>query len=442
MGTYREKCAKMSSLIGIHFLVAPSSFLWNYGNLSAYMESFFHVYCNSSCVDGDSQFIPNLFVASICPGIYLSGPISSALGLKWTGVLSLAICNIGLISSTWTVQISVTATAFTMGFLNGVGMGMSLCVGFMYVSVWTDRHKGLFIATVTSAPTILSVAQNQIITAYVNPKNLKPDTEVGPRTFFSDVAMMKRVPVIILIYGVMTLGLQVIGTLLVMPPPSYPQKQNCTTKTIHTTSENISVDIAKGDSISKKPPRSYTPLEALRTRSFVALWFFVVALMYGMILKNNFYKQFGLTFIQNDMLLTLLGSLIPIVASIARITFGWLMDRDILSIRTCMVIILSANSLLCAFWWFAPQVGTVVYVVLVLGLASMQSVTYTLVAAGTLQIFGPHHFAGNFAMVYTAVTTIAIVSGLTVTPMLQSLGWFWLFASSSILSAVVVFLPL
>ena len=514
MRIQKEKYAKIFSLIGIHLLVAPSSFIWNYGNLSAYMESYFHFYCNSICIDSDSQFIPNLFVASICPGIYLSGPISSYLGLKWAGIVSMVICNVGLISSAWTLQVSVAATAVTMGFLNGLGMGMSLCVGFMYVSVWTDKNKGLFIATVTSAPTILSVFQNQVITAYVNPRNLKPDVEIVPRTYFSDTSMLERVPVVVLILGLMTLGLQLIGILFVLPPPSTLQsdlapvepvvntpeackadskerfnyckhdsntpisltksaahdseitvinskepQHYCSsdrvkktdpaktwthdrcTESIDKISESSSTDIEKENSFVEQSPRSYKPLEAVRTRPFVALWFFVVALMYGMILKNNYYKQFGLIYIQNDRLLTLLGSLIPIIASIARITFGSLMDRDILGIRSCMVLILSINSLLCSFWWFAPQVNSIAYMLLVLALASMQSVTYTLAAAGTLQIFGPDHFAGNFALIYTAVTFIAILSAFTVTPMLQSLGWFWLFASCSIVSALVLFLP-
>ena len=508
MGQRKEKFGKVASLIGAHFLTAPSSFMWNYGNLSAYMESYFHMYCFPGCVDGDSQWIINLYAASFCPGLCLSGPICRHLGMRWAGIFAMIICNIGLISSAWTIRVSVIETSLLMGLLNGMGMGTSLCTAFMYVNAWAGKNKGLFVATVTSAPTILSILQNQIITIYVNPKNLKPDAVIGHKTYFSERAMLERVPTIVFILGLMTFGLQLIGNMLVSNPPSTLQntssqsrndteKANTNNACFKKSSDNheqnntdchnpstdskdisgkqpfrylsidrtgdqsqksislqnnisdtqsfavksageISHDIEEGLASTEQLPRSYKPLEALKTGSFRALWLFVVALMYGLILKNNYYKQFGLLYIKNDRFLTLVGSLIPVTASIARITFGSLMDREILGIKSCMIITLSINSLLCMFWWFIPQVNGVAYMILILSLASVHSVTYTLAATGTLLLFGPTHFATNFALVYTAATVTSVVTALTVSPLLQALGWFWIFASCGIVSGIAL----
>ncbi|GFR69318.1 oxalate:formate antiporter [Elysia marginata] len=495
-----EKIAKILSLIGVHFMTAPASFLWNYGNLSAYMESYFRMYCYPHCVDGDSQWIINLYSACFCPGLCLSGPICKYLGFRWSGILAMITCNIGIISSAWIMRESVIGTAIMIGLLNGIGMGMSLCTAFMYVNAWAGKNKGLFVASVTSAPTILSILQNQIITEYVNPNNLKPDVQIGPRTYFSELSLLKRVPNVVFILGLMTLVLQLIGNAMVSTPhesppnageksdnkgPNKPHSENSnghaldstasslsdTEKTViidnessnylstegaeqnsHTTplegnapdektilkcGEHKSKEF-KADTLLKSPPRSLKPLEAIKTGSFKALWLFVVALMYGLILKNNYYKQFGLIYIEDDRFLTLVGSLIPVTASIARITFGSLLDMKIISVKDCIVITLSLNSVLCAFWFFLPQVSSIAYMFLILALASMHSVTYTLAATGSLLLYGPDYFAINFAMVYTAATVLSIVTAFTVTPLLQALGWFWLFTSCGIVSAMAL----
>ncbi|RUS76394.1 hypothetical protein EGW08_015845 [Elysia chlorotica] len=453
MGMCKERFAKVATLVGVHLLTAPSSFLWNYGNLSAYMESYFHVFCFPGCVDGDSQWIINLYVASFCPGLCLSRPLCNYLGMRWSGIVAMIICNAGLISSAWSIKVSVMGTSLLMGLLCGLGTGTSLCTAFMYVNAWVVKNKGLFVATVTSAPTILSILQNQMITMYVNPKNLKPDTAIGPKTYFSDLALLKRVPNIVFILGLMTFVLQLLGNILVSDPPSTP-KTTSTDKTqksiilkngTYDTKSALEPDGEKTKDIeiatatTEQLPRPLKALEVLKTGSFKALWLYVVALMYGLILKNNYYKQFGLLYIENDKFLTLVGSLIPVTASITRIAFGGLLDRNILSIKDCMIITLSVNSLLCDFWWFAPQVNGLFYMILILSMASMHSVTYTLAATGTLQVFGPANFATNFALVYTAATVTSIVTALTVNPLLQALGWFWLFTSCGIVSGVALF---
>ncbi|RUS80970.1 hypothetical protein EGW08_011245, partial [Elysia chlorotica] len=363
-----EKFTKYCSLIGAHFIMAPLSFLWNYGNLSAYMDSYFQLYCAPDCVDFDSQWIINTYLACACPGVFLSWFMLKKVGLKTAGVIIMFMANLALIASAWTLQVSIVGTVMLMGVINGMGMGPTVCIGFMYINGWAGKNSGLLIGTATSAPTILSIAQNQIITAYVNPKNLKADTLIGVRAYFSQHEILTR------------------------------------------------------------------PLEILRTGDFYALWLFGVALGFGLILKNNYYKQFGLLYINNDMFLTLVGSLIPVFASTARIVFGACIDRNILSIQDCLAISLAANSILCAFWFFAPQVDNILYMFLILFMACAHAVVHTIVGTGVAKLFGPDHYYINYGLVYSGSFVSAILSAFVVTPLLQAVGWFWLFASCSFLS--------
>ncbi|KAK3772832.1 hypothetical protein RRG08_062514 [Elysia crispata] len=474
--------------------MAPLSFVLNYGNLSAYMESYFQVYCAPDCVDGDSQWILNTYLAAGWPGIFLLWLILKKIRPKSAGIIIMFLTNLSLIASAWTLQVSIVGTAIMMGVVSGLGIDATLCIGFMYINGWASKNAGVLTGTLTSAPTILAVVQNQIITAYVNPKNLKADTVIGVRAYFSQREILERVPEIILILGFMGLGLQMFGYLLISNPPTasdhppeakdnemngYFEKGNdnicCDNpdsnsalvnkkeSTEHydakaiktdnfitlTTSKNGALQTNHqtndGDSIkssSSSPAykvRSYTPSEALRSGHFYALWLYSVAVGYGIILNNNYYKQFGLLYINNDVFLTLVGSLIPVFASATRIILGTCIDRNILSIQDCLVISLAANSFLCAFWFFAPQVNDILYMVLVLALACAQSMFHTIVGFGVGKLFGHEHFYINYGLVYTSAFFTAIASAVAVTSLLQALGWFWLFTSSSVLSILVLF---
>ena len=492
-----EKFTKYCSLIGAHFIMAPLSFLWNYGNLSAYMDSYFQLYCAPDCVDFDSQWIINTFLACACPGVFLSWFILKKVGLKKAGIIIMFIANFALIASAWTLQVSIAGTVVLMGILNGMGMGPTVCIGFVYINGWAGKNSGLLIGTATSAPTILSIAQNQIITAYVNPKNLKADTLLGVRAFFSQREILERVPAIVLILGCMGLGFQMLGYFLVSDPPpadkdssTEPDNKingdlqnekhkdadgylangvhqisfyelNSESAPVNTKepikhylsntndSDNVNkVDLEQktlqknhfivNSEMKSDTVRSYTPLEILQSGDFYALWLFGVALGFGLILKNNYYKQFGLLYINNDLFLTLVGSLIPVFASTARVIFGACIDRNILSIQDCLVISLAANSFLCAFWFFAPQINNILYMFLILFMACSHAMVHTIVGTGVAKVFGPEHYYINYGLVYSGSFVSAILSAFVVTPLRHALGWFWLFASCSFLSALVL----
>ncbi|GFO21266.1 oxalate:formate antiporter-like isoform x1 [Plakobranchus ocellatus] len=487
-----EKLARCCSLIGAHFVMAPLSFVWNYGNLSAYMDSYIQFNCSPGCADADSQWIIALFVASVCPGIFISGPATKRLGLKWALILATISCNAAYIACAWTLQASMIGTAVLMGFVNGLSLGTVMCVSFTYVRLWAGQHENLFLATVTSASTALAILENQIITEYVNPDNLKANARVGNKAYFSQIQIIEKVPQIIIILGAISLGFQILGLVLVSSPqPStFAASPNVGGKNPVSRETDIHLKGSKGGNRStdtrglhiksnlhnrdarhdyrsneerkdaralhEQPtedrhkegnqecddfsslPYSYKPLENLHTRSFKALWLYANALSYGLILKNSYYKRFGLLYIQDDRFLTLIGSLIPVVASIARIGFGVCMDKGILTVKDSIILSLSANSVLCSFWFFIPRLNGIAYMFLILGLASVHSLIFTISAAGALQMFGSDHFAENFAMTYTGLTTSAIFAAVVSPLLLHAIGWFWLFFTCSAFSLIAL----
>ena len=218
MRAAKERRAEILTIIGAHLIMAPISFLWVYGNLSSYMNSFFRYECYPDCFDGDSQWILNLYLAFFGAGLFLFDKFRRSIGLQWTNILSVSIYNIAFLASAWTVQKSVIATCVLLGVLNGVAAGAGMNIGFAYVNAWSPKHVAVYLNTVTAVAPFMSVVQNQILTAFVNPRNLKPDAHQGHEVFFSQSEILNSVPTAIILLGCINLGLQLIACLLMSTP--------------------------------------------------------------------------------------------------------------------------------------------------------------------------------------------------------------------------------
>ncbi|GFO30785.1 oxalate:formate antiporter-like isoform x1 [Plakobranchus ocellatus] len=498
MKTSRERYEKYCSIIGAHLAMAPLSFLWIYGNLSAYMDSYFHFSCSPKCTDADTQWIISLYSVFICPGIFLKRPLERRLGLKWAGIVAMVTCALALFGSAWILQQSVAWTAVLYGVLLGHSVGVTLSVSFQILTNWAPDKAAILVATSSGAATGLSIIENQLITAYVNPRNLKATSYIGPRTFFSQAEILNRVPMAAIIYAAITLFLQVVGYAIITTPPPVPsdpqpsrsserskiqvsednkdgafptylvtvenvpstnnQKQygsnNGSNEILdhHRSSQPGSNGIGPADHAlrnhaekevvkdiqARDVPKSWKPSEAIKNPVFYSLFMFGISILYGLQLKANYYKQFALLYIHNDNYLTLVGTLIPVMSTSSRILFGTCLDKGLVSIKDTIVIALAINSVMSAFWFIAPQIDAIFYMILVLLLAFTQGTSFVVLPAAAFRIFGPDHFSNNYGLLYTSLSIVGISSAIFVPPLLHALGWFWLFTSVSILSLVTI----
>ncbi|KAK3751122.1 hypothetical protein RRG08_039127 [Elysia crispata] len=186
------------------------------------MESYFRSACIPNCSGGDREWTLSLYLAMTCPGIHLTKLLADHIGLKWTAVVGAVLINIGLFGSAWTVQISQGWTTFHLGVVLGLAQGLTVTVCFQFISAWAPDKAVILMATTTASSTALSVLQNQVITAIVNPDNIKPDIVEGFKTYFSQRTVLDKVPTALVAYAAMALCLQVIGVLLMATPPHLP----------------------------------------------------------------------------------------------------------------------------------------------------------------------------------------------------------------------------
>ncbi|GFN82594.1 oxalate:formate antiporter-like isoform x1 [Plakobranchus ocellatus] len=473
------------SIVGAHFIRSPYSFMWIYGNLSAYTDSYFRFACYPKCWDWDPQWLLSLYVAGMFPGYFMVKPLKKIFGLKWTGLIAMVMFNAAMFGSAWSQQVSIILTAVMYGALLGTGAGISSSVTIQMVSGWAPEKAAVLVASTSGTATLLSVVQNQIITAFVNPNNFKPDANIGPKTYFSQREILDRVPSVLIIYGAITIGLQLIGYLLISNPPKPSQEATADTAVLEkhnadkleewdaNSFSQTNHDQSMKDYGSNSPSKtgintldlfkrsrddrigefnietieetegtdniySYTPKEVLRSPVFYAVCFFGIAIEYGLLLKANFYKKFALLYIHNDKYLTLVGTLVPIISTGSRVLFGTLMDKSLLSLKDVAIIGLSLNCVLCAFWYISARVNAILYMFLVLGLAAAQSLMYVVIPTAALRLFGPVHLSTNYGLLASCTFICSILSPVITSLFLHAFGWPWVFITGSVCSLLVL----
>ncbi|GFO22845.1 transporter, major facilitator family protein [Plakobranchus ocellatus] len=493
MSLAKEQFHRQCSIIGAHLLMVPMSFMWYYGNLAAYTDSYIRFSCQPEWSEHTSQWLPSSYVVGMFPGAFMVKPLQSRVGLKGTGTIAMVMVNVALLGSAWSLRLSVAWTAVMYGVLLGQGTAISASVSVQIISGWAREKSALLMATSTGTATMLSVPINQIITAYINPENLKPNTKIGPNVYFSQSEILDRVPGAVIILGLITLCLQAAGCILIRNPPNNATDSNKETilsdvvslnretnrnvednpfclevanvETNNTMKNmkgyggtelgvicreeqtepmsnnhcrNTNIETHDRKDIGSEELRSYTPSEVLMSPVFYAVFLFGMALEYGLLLKSNFYKKFALLYIRDDKYLTLVGTLIPIISTCSRIIFGVLMDRAVLNFKDVIMFGLSLNCVICAFWYTAARVNESLYMFIVLGLAVAQSLYYVVVPTSALRLFGPGHTSTNYALVTSSTFIIGMLSPVVNTPLLYTFGWQWVFTSGSIFSLFVL----
>ncbi|GFR78541.1 major Facilitator-like protein 5 [Elysia marginata] len=80
------------------------------------------------------------------------------------------------------------------------------------------------------------------------------------------------------------------------------------------------------DAKSQEESRERTPREMLKSPDFYIMWLALAFNHYGYIIKNNYYKEFGQTSIDDDHFLTTTGTIATVAVSLARLVWGMATD--------------------------------------------------------------------------------------------------------------------
>ncbi|XP_067669939.1 uncharacterized MFS-type transporter YhjX-like [Haliotis asinina] len=458
--------------------------VYSFGNLTPYLTSYMRN--NTSDVDygyGDSVWIYACCLMGQGAAIFIGGIISRTLGLKLTVLLGSWFMSAGVILTYFAVQHSFIAIIFTYGVMNGLGCGIAYSLPVGCAMKWMQERKGLAGGVVVAGFGGGAFIFNLIQTAFINPDNLSPDVTVNGENFFSQPELLQRVPWVFVLTGGMYATMQLVGVLLIADPPTQEEvkvvsesgldnvvmseitSSNGNSGDTDVTSVNNKEEVTisePGLSKGKDPTansinnddgnvtvvdlkqehgdeESLTPLQVLKTRSFYTLWMCFLLNGQGVVFLAGLYKDYGQTFIQNDVFLAVSGAFAAVFNFSGRMFWGFIADRY--SFKTAMMCLCTSFS--CLMITFnATRLGKeplyFIYVCLLFGTLSGNFALFSVAAARS---FGEKHYPINYGLMFTSQTITAPLGAVLASQLKTQIGWFGMFsmiAGFSFLSLLLI----
>ena len=420
--------------------------------------------------------------------MFLGGVLVKRIGLRLTVLAGCLTFSGGMLLSAGAVMLSFWAVVLTYGLVGGVGAGIAQGATLDAAVRWHPQHKGLAMGIILAGFAMTPIIFIPIQTVFVNSGNLIPNyypDGVDGFAYFDQPAVLDLVPYLFIFMGGIMLLIQMIGNALVVERHQIPEMvgpKNCKTVLKYlwasfrpqaprcclcasreeVTSDEIvlynsdqtvgNLQVQEsGDNVKTREDKSKSkvfPLEEVPPRKLLKRWDFYLLWLAYMILGGSetyitsIYKAFGETFIYNDHVLSIIGTLGSVGAFTAKITFGIIADqldsKATLVVAVSISVIVMFNIYSCSVWSVGGEAAFAVSFFLSSGgLAGMRAVLPVCIA----QWYGHNNFAINYGILYTSNVPASIMAMLLPPLLYPFLGWqgeLLLVASLGFLALVMI----
>ena len=203
----------------------------------------------------------------------------------------------------------------------------------------------------------------------------------------------------------------------------------------HPAAEAASAKPAAGAAAQQLGKRQFTTLEMLRTPQFYVLYIsFVLMATGGLLVTANagpMARSWGLS----AAALTLAATLSPLANGASRIVWGWASDR--LGRENTMIVAFTLQAFFLYLVVAIGQQSAALFAFTLVMVYFTWGEIYSLFPATSADYFGTRHATSNYAVLYTAKGTAAIMGGWVAALLFeQSGGWTVAFYSSAVMALV------
>ncbi|CEM26310.1 unnamed protein product [Vitrella brassicaformis CCMP3155] len=390
--------------------------LYTWGNLNAYVAS--HMRMEAEGLGWvrmkDTGWVFSALFSGQGIGMPFGGAIEKRIGPRWATLFGCVVMSIGVSLGQLAIS-SYPAFVLTYGFINGLGIGLAYTSPLVCALKWMPNKKGLISGIITAGFGAGALVFNPVQTMFVNPEDVRPDAapyaETNPgELYFSDKALLNRVPNLFTLLASCYLVVQLIGcAFLENPPKEWASERLPLTQRGDTTT---------GTSLSR-PPK-----EAVQERAFwlLFLMFFLNGL--SIAFTATFWKGLAPTGV-SDRLLSSIGSVASLCNAAGRVFWGAACDRA--NFRLAVVCLSCIWVVVMSTFALSSTLPVALYALWVCANFFSLGGNFALFPAATAICFGREHLgtiygliflsqlAGSQMMAFAAQNLFAVLGALGMT---------------------------
>ncbi|KAH9515447.1 hypothetical protein Btru_014469 [Bulinus truncatus] len=428
--------------------------IYTFGNLNPYITSYMRSYGSASSLTY-TQCTWVFALAGMGQGASMAfgGLIEKKIGPKLTALLGSWCMSLGVMLTYFTVKHSFALTIVTYGAVLGFGVGIAYAIPLACCMRWFPLRKGMVNGFVVAGYGGGAFIFNQVMTAFINPDNLKAEKDVNGEKYFDQASVLDQVPYVFLLLGGCYMGMQLIGSLLLCNPPPVEKTESISSINSDAASnQNVGLHSTESDKESAKNMSvtaaddvdeevNLSPLEMLRNKYFYLIWFIFLFNGQGTVFVSTLYKAYGQTFISDDSFLALVGAFAAVFNALGRIMWGSIADR--FSFRLAMLTVCTAFSALMLTLQLSEYGGKALFFTYICLLFGSFSGSFVLFPTATAKCFGRKYLSINYGLVFTSQIVTAPLGAFLSQSLKSSIGWngmFFLVAGFSFISFLLTVL--
>ncbi|XP_062522055.1 uncharacterized protein LOC134196850 [Corticium candelabrum] len=427
--------------------------LYSFGNMAPYIVSYIREYGTPhSLTVATSTWIFALTVGGHGASMWIGGIIEKKLGARLTTFVGCIIMSTAVTLTYFSLS-SFWLTLLTYGLLFGIGIGFAYGPPVACAMRWLPDRKGLASGIVVAGFGAGAFIFDQVQTAYINPHNVRAtaNPEDPTEKYFDNKDVLHRTRESFLLLGGIYFVIQIIGCIFLSDPKEELKPSPYSTSLDKCDPESVTEctmlnkrdkDLAKDDENSRQAINQqpgFHPRQLFHQVSFYILWFMFLCNGQTVVLLSSLFKAFGLTFINNDHFLAIVGAVSAPFNAVSRIFWGYIADR--FSFRIAMISMTSLMTALLLSFEGTTRGGKPMFFIWVCLLFFCAGGNYSLFPAATAR-FGKLYFTANYGLVFTSQAVAGPISALLSTTLSRAIGWtgiWFMTASLSFLGTALAF---
>ncbi|CAG2161080.1 unnamed protein product [Oppiella nova] len=328
---------QLSTLVGscvLHLMVGSGNTL---ANLNTYMTSYLRQKASRDANFGESVWYTPVGVTAFTLFTIISGFIVNKMGTRVTCLLAAVVFSGSMALTSLALDNSFIMVLMSYALMAQIGNGLIYSSVIVNCIKWFPNNKGLVAGVITGINAFSSFIFTQIQTFYLNPNNVKPNSD----GYFDETEMLSKVPKLFNLLSGIYAVMGLIGVCLIFdseePRPNHTVQTDPNDNPISTSMNFDDNEILVTTTTHSVFQTQYSIRHAINTRFFTMLWFTFAFSTQSVYFINSMIKAFGQSYINDDHYLSVILAFSFVANGIGGVFWGKVLD--LLKFRDTIIVI-------------------------------------------------------------------------------------------------------